>query len=296
MTPDASRTATLKTLRDRIGEIGPHFDEAILQKMRALYRPLLPQESAEVRVQHDVAYGADARQRLDLYAPAGAAGLPLLLYVPGGGFVAGDKRGEDGYYANIGQYFAARGFVVLIMNYRLAPQHPWPAGGEDVGQAVAWARDHAQAHGGDAGRLALFGQSAGACHCLTWLFDPALKGTKPVAAVVLSSGFYRVTRDRVPPNIQAYFGADPAQYDARSPMSHVGASKAPFLLTVSELDPPFLASPTFELAARLTTANGRSPQFRWLAGHNHVSQVMSIGTVDGEFASLVLDFLKRSLI
>jgi len=295
MTRDASSAATLETLRSRIREIGPNFDEAVLQKMRDLYRPLLPPESAKVRVRRDVPYGADARQRLDVYAPVGAAGLPVLLYVPGGGFVAGDKRGEDGFYANIGQDFAARGFVVLIMNYRLAPHHPWPAGGEDVGHAVAWALEHAKGHGGDAGRLAVFGQSAGACHTLSWLFDPVLKGGKPVSAVVLSSGVYRVAPDRVPPNVKAYFGSDPAQYGARSPMTHVGAMKVPFLLTVSEFDPPFLASPTFELAARLTSANGRSPQFRWLPGHNHVSQVMSIGTADGEFAKLVSEFLSRAL-
>ena len=291
---DANSSATLRTLRQQISGMGPQFNEAVLQKTRALYQPLLQRAPEKVKVQRDLPYAAHERQRLDLYAPVGAAGLPVLIYVPGGGFVGGDKRMGDGFYANIGGYFAERGFVVLIMNYRLAPDHPWPAGGEDVGHVVAWATEHAAAHGGDPGRIALFGQSAGACHSLTWLFDPVLKGDKPVSAVVLSSGFYRVAGDQIPPNVRAYFGADRSQYEARSPLTHVSPTSVRFLLMVSEFDPSFLASPTFELAARLTNENGRSPQFRWAAGHNHVSQVMSIGTPDSEAASVVLDFLAGS--
>ncbi len=285
----------LKALKHRIVVMGPHFDQAILQETRALYQPFLPMASENTRVQQDIPYAPDERQRLDVYAPAGAAALPILVYVPGGGFVAGDKRAEDGFYANIGYDFAERGFLVLIMNYRLAPDHPWPAGAEDVGYAVAWAREHAAAHGGDPGRIAIFGQSAGASHVLTWLFDPVLDGAKPVSAVVLSSGTYRVAGDKIPPNVMAYFGSDRSQYDARSPITHVHRTSVPVLLTVSEFDPPFLASPTFELAAKLTNENGRTPELRWLAGHNHVSNVFSIGTQDDEAANLVSDFLRISV-
>ncbi len=291
MNLDANTSPVLKMLKRRIAAMGPHFDPAILRETRALYQPLLPAASASVKVLQDVPYGPDERQRLDVYAPADAAGLPVLLYVPGGGFVGGNKREEDGFYANIGQHFAQRGFLVLTMNYRLAPDHPWPAGGEDIGFAVAWAREHAPVHGGDRGRIAVFGQSAGASHVLTWLFDPVLKGDKPVSAVVLASGTYRVAGDKIAPNVMAYFGSDRSQYDARSPITHVRRTGVPFLLTVSEFDPPFLASPTFELAARLTNENGRTPELRWLAGHNHVSNVLSIGTADDGAANVVMGFL-----
>src|SRR5579871_1206646 len=292
---NANSSPMLKMLKRRIAEMGPHFDQAILQETRALYQPLLPRASESTRMQRDVPYGSDERQRLDLYAPAQKAGLPVLVYVPGGGFVGGDKREEDGFYANIGYHFAERGFLVLIMNYRLAPDYPWPAGGEDVGHAVAWARKHAAAHGGNPDRIAVFGQSAGASHVLTWLFDPVLKGVKSVSAVVLSSGTYRVAGDKISPNVMAYFGSDRSQYETRSPLTHVHRTSVPVLLTVSEFDPPFLASPTFELAAKLTNENGRTPELRWLAGHNHVSNVFSIGTQDDEAANLVSDFLRISV-
>ena len=284
----------LNALKARIAELGPHFDLAILDETFALYRPLLPQASEKVKLQIDIPYAADERQRLDLYAPDRAAGLPVLLYVPGGGFVGGDKRSEDGFYANIGYDFARRGFLVLVMNYRLAPRHAWPAGGEDVGHAVAWARQHAAAHGGDPDRIAVFGQSAGASHVLTWLFDPSLNGAKPVSAAILASGTYRIAGDKLPPNVTAYFGSDPSLYEARSPITHVRRTGVSFLLTVSEFDPPHLASPTFELAAKLTNVNGRPPRLHWLAGHNHVSNVLSIGTPDDAAANVVADFLKET--
>jgi arylformamidase len=285
----------LKALKARIAELGPHFDPEILQETFALYRPLLPPAPQSVAAQLDIPYGFEERQRLDLYAPAEAAGLPVLIYVPGGGFVGGDKRSEDGFYANIGYHFANRGFLVLVMNYRLAPRDRWPAGGEDVGHAVAWAVKYAAAHGGDPGRIGIFGQSAGATHVATWLFDPSLKGVKPVSAAILSSGTYRVAGDKIPPNVMAYFGSDPSLYEARSPISHVHRTSVSILLTVCEFDPPHLASPTFELAAKLTNANGRPPRLQWLAGHNHVSNVLSIGTVDDTAANVVTDFLKEML-
>src|SRR5579864_5138252 len=95
----------LNAPKARIAELGPRFDPAILEETFALYRPLLPQAPEGMRVQLDIPYASDERQRLDLYAPDRAAGLPVLLYVPGGGFVGGDKRSEDGFYANIGYDF-----------------------------------------------------------------------------------------------------------------------------------------------------------------------------------------------
>src|SRR5215469_8045994 len=96
---NANSSPMLRTLKRRIAEMGPHFDPAILQETRALYQPLLPNASGSVKVWQDVPYAPGERQCLDVYAQAGAAGSPVLLYVPGGGFVGGDKRDDDGFYA-----------------------------------------------------------------------------------------------------------------------------------------------------------------------------------------------------
>src|SRR5262249_59895470 len=143
-----------------------------------------------VKVMAGVPYGGVARQKLDIYQPAAAADR-VLLYIPGGGFVGGDK--DDGvFYGNLGRYFAAHGILTIVANYRLAPAHPWPAGSQDVGSVVAWTRANAKSFGGNPDRIVLFGQSAGATHAAGYLFDTSFQpsGQPGVAAGILMSGPY----------------------------------------------------------------------------------------------------------
>ena len=278
---------------ERIKAIGAKFNEEILVETRALYTPLVKnQPRAGVTVTSDIAYGADPRQKFDLFRPEGRR-LPVLVYVPGGGYVAGDKNADGTFYGNLGLYFARHGYLTLVINYRLAPQHPWPAGAQDVAGALAWVRKEGEAHGGDAGRVFLFGQSAGATHAASYLFDPqfhAASGVGVVAGVLMSGGGYRVASNP-PPNQVAYFGGDPSQYEARSPLTHVGKSKVPLLLSVAEFDPGNLTAPTYELARAVSMRDGKSPQFTYARGHNHVSTVLSLGSGQDDVGARVREFL-----
>lgn len=278
---------------DKIRAIGARFGAEILEETRALYGPLVRnQPRAGVTIAPDIAYGPDPRQKLDLYRPEGRR-LPVLLYVPGGGFIAGDKNADGTFYGNLGIYFARHGFLTLVMNYRLAPAHPWPAGSEDVASALGWARKEAEAHGGDAGRIILFGQSAGATHAAGYLFDPRFhpsSGVGVVAGVLMSGGGYRVPPNPSP-NHLAYYGSDASQYEARSPLTHVGKSKVPLLLSVAEYDPGALTAPTYELARAISLRDGISPQFTFARGHNHVSTVMSLGSSQDDVGTRVREFL-----
>ncbi|MEI9891158.1 MAG: alpha/beta hydrolase [Caulobacteraceae bacterium] len=107
-----------------------------------------------------IAYGADPRQKLDVYTPRApsARPLPVLVFFYGGNWSSG--RRQD--YSFAGHAFAARGFVTVIADYRLAPQHPYPDFVRDAASAVRWAHDHAGAYGGDPDRIVLAGHSAGA--------------------------------------------------------------------------------------------------------------------------------------
>lgn len=108
----------------------------------------------------DIAYaGTGPEHRLDVYRPRDRAKpLPVVLYVHGGGFRILSK---DTHWV-MGLVFARAGYVVFNINYRLAPRHPFPAGLQDVATAYAWVLDHAHEYGGDASRLVLAGESAGA--------------------------------------------------------------------------------------------------------------------------------------
>lgn len=122
--------------------------------------------AAELR--RDVVYGhAGATPLLlDAWVPDGARLHPVAILVHGGGWSGGDKAGSErpGSGNDITPWFAplqAAGFTTFSINYRLAPEHPWPAGFEDVQTAIRWVKAHAAEFKGDAGRLALFGHSAG---------------------------------------------------------------------------------------------------------------------------------------
>jgi acetyl esterase/lipase len=98
------------------------------------------------------------RQTLDVYAPAEGKKLPVVVWIHGGGWQAGDK-------SDVGkkpQAFADKGFVFVSINYRLLPKATIKQMGQDVAKAIRWAHDHARDYGGDPNRMFVMGHSAGA--------------------------------------------------------------------------------------------------------------------------------------
>lgn len=94
-----------------------------------------------------------------LYAPAaGGAALPLLAYFHGGGWVQGDLETHHGLCARLA---LRSGAMVVAVDYRLAPEHKFPAAVEDSLAAYTWLRAHAGALGADPTRLGVGGDSAG---------------------------------------------------------------------------------------------------------------------------------------
>ncbi|MGU3496076.1 alpha/beta hydrolase [Xanthobacteraceae bacterium A53D] len=95
-----------------------------------------------------------------LFTPPGATGpLPLLVYMHGGGWAAGSLATHDPFCRLLS---GATDTLILSVDYRLTPEHPFPAGLEDAIAAIRWALDHAREIGGDPTRIAVGGDSAGA--------------------------------------------------------------------------------------------------------------------------------------
>ncbi|MFA5063911.1 MAG: alpha/beta hydrolase [Dehalococcoidia bacterium] len=93
-----------------------------------------------------------------IYSPSDRVGLPIILYIHGGGWVVGSISTHD----NVCRKLANRsGAIVVSLGYRLAPENKFPAGLEDVYAALQWAHTEAVSFGGDPGRLAVAGDSAG---------------------------------------------------------------------------------------------------------------------------------------
>jgi acetyl esterase len=94
-----------------------------------------------------------------LYRPDGGGALPLLVFLHGGGWLLGDLETHDAMCRHLAH---RSGCAVLAVGYRLAPEHPFPAGLDDATAAFAWARAQAGPLGCDPDRIALGGESAGA--------------------------------------------------------------------------------------------------------------------------------------
>ncbi|MDO3703147.1 alpha/beta hydrolase [Micromonospora sp. C28SCA-DRY-2] len=113
-------------------------------------------EAPEIRSVRTVdAGGVPAR----LYRAGDDDALPVVLYAHGGGWVMGNVDTHDG----LCRHLAARsGWAVLSVDYRLAPEHPYPAAVDDMARALTWLRGPGAAgHGLDPGRIAVAGDSVG---------------------------------------------------------------------------------------------------------------------------------------
>jgi acetyl esterase/lipase len=116
-------------------------------------------DASGLGVEEQTIEGPDGSLRVRVYSPRpGAGATPGLLYIHGGGFVLGNLESEHASAIAIAR---ALGIVIVSVDYRLAPEHPYPAGLHDCESAFLWCIDNAAALGIDPGRLGVFGQSAG---------------------------------------------------------------------------------------------------------------------------------------
>jgi triacylglycerol lipase len=278
----------------KVKEIGRVIDPP---KTAPLYLPLHTKEPYEgVKVARDIKYGQDARNALDVFTPENLNGpAPVFVFIFGGGFVGGNKRGADSpFYDNIMLFAAKNGMVGVNANYRLAPANPWPAAIEDVAAVMKWVRQNVASHGGDPQRVFLAGSSSGASLVASYLGDPKLypepnnAGTK---GVMLLAGTYDFTLFPALPNIKQYLGEDASKYEARSPLTGLLKVDLPLFVSWAELDPPDIERQSRILYANLCN-KARCPKRLFLPKHSHMSTLYAINTDDRQLADGMLEFIK----
>jgi acetyl esterase/lipase len=228
------------------------------------------------RVAQGTAYGSDARQKLDVWAPRVARGqtLPVVVFFYGGGWNSG-SRGDFGF---AGAAYAGQGFVAVVPDYRLVPAVRFPAFVEDGALAVKWARDNAARFGGDPKRITLAGHSAGGYNAAMLTLDRRFlqrAGVDPtiVRATALLAGptdFYPFTEGRG----QAAFGAwaKPAE---TQPINFARADAPPMFLAHGSSDRVVFPHNSRNLARRLQEV-GAPVTLRVYPGANHVDLVMAL--------------------
>lgn len=268
----------------RVRSIGRDITPAAVQATRELLSPLvaLP-DPAEVCIRRDIAYGSDARQRFDLFTPANAADptRPLLVFVHGGGFVAGDKHSEGSpFYSNVGLWAVRNGCNGVTMTYRLAPQYQWPSGIEDLHLLLGCLREQGAALGLQPRHIFLMGQSAGASHVASCVAHPQLHGDPAaygLGGLILLSGLYDWTTMDPGPLGRAYLGEDASLYAARSSLPGLLDCGLPLLVSLADFDPPMFEQQGLQLLAAWQRRHGKLPQFVYASGQNHLSVAMALG-------------------
>ena len=134
---------------------------ASIEEFRRQVEALNPATSKfELKSIEDRKISLDGRQiDVRLYDPGGEAPQPVLIYVHGACWVAGSLESHD----EVSRYLALEGrTMVVALDYRLAPEHPFPAAHHDVFDVARWVWDHAEELGIDRARIAIGGESAGA--------------------------------------------------------------------------------------------------------------------------------------
>ncbi len=132
---------------------------------------------------------AEGRVPLHLFKPNGPGPLPVVVYVHGGGWAVGSVVQNEPVIRTLA---TCAGWAVLAPTYRLAPEHPYPAGLDDVLATVRWAADAGRAHGLDPARIVLSGTSAGANLALAAAISGKLD---PVAGLLLFYGVFGADLD-----------------------------------------------------------------------------------------------------
>ena len=259
----------------------------------------------------DIKYGSDPRQRLDIYVPTAenlaelkASGkelpgpsqpLPTVFFVHGGSWEMGNKSD----YLFIGQSLTDAGYIAVLINYRLAPEHPFPDYVNDTAQALKFTRENIQDYGGSADKILALGHSAGAFNIVSALDDPQFTQRfdlpdQPVMSVVGIAGPYGYdyrkfeSRTAFPPN------SDPKDI---MPVYNTRANPVPHLLLTAEKDTLVGKNNTTEMAQSLREQGGEV-EVGVIKGASHTTVIAAMANrlkFIADTRTVVLDYLRRQL-
>jgi acetyl esterase/lipase len=260
----------------------------LLKALNLLDAALSP--GAATLAARDVPFGADARRRLDIYAPRpGGTGRPVLVFFYGGNWDSGDRHD----YAFVGRAFAELGYVAVLPDYTHTHERPYPAFMADAGAALAWVREHIADHGGDPARIAVAGHSAGAYIAVTLALDPRWGAAGTIRAAIGLAGPYDFLPFDSPVTRRTFGHAE--SLDATQPVNFVRPDAPPLLLITGDADTTVLPRHSKELAARMRDAGGTAALTLY-PGISHTGPVKAIARPFRRHAPVLPDivaFLSR---
>ena len=204
----------------------------------------------------DIPYGAEPRQKLDVYQPvAGRRSQAVIVFLYGGSWRKGDRKS----YRFVGQMLASQGYLVVIPDYRLYPEVTFPGFVEDSASALAWVHRNIASRGGDPEKIVVIGHSAGAHNAALLALDRRYLKNAGVpygslAGWVGISGPYAFDPRKFS-RIRPIFATAQPPESAR-PITLVGAGAPPAMLIHGEQDWTVSITNSIELTKRLQAVGG----------------------------------------
>jgi len=239
-------------------------------------------------------YGSTARHKLDVYYPERSEKLPpILLFSYGGGLEVGDRilpESNGLVYANLGAFFAQRGFLTAIADYRLVSSGAvYPDCSKDLSDALEWIIANLT-NAGDTSHIFFLGHSAGAFNQSLLLFHPTLLRDdvrKRIKGCIFNGGAFQFEGKDVLVRIQAYYGYD-GLHITNSPRGLLRAASdsfvaqlPPIMTIIAEKDPPVIFGIFRDFGALLRERCVRSTEYT-NKGHNHISSNLALCSGEGE--------------
>lgn len=228
----------------------------------------------------------------------------MLLFTYGGGLEVGDRILPDSkglIYANVGAFFAKRGFLTVIADYRLVPSGAvYPDASRDVGDALEWMVSNLGKEG-NTNRIFLMGHSAGALNQSLLLLHPSLLPNelrKRIKGAVFNGGGFRFEGRAVMVRVQAYFGYDGMHITnspyglLRSASDSLVSQLPPIMNLLGEREPPFVVESVHHFGELLKARNARVTEYV-AKGHNHISGNLALSSGEGEeWAEYVVSWMR----
>lgn len=297
----AAEQEVYSKVHEGVAKLGKHWSGEVNVATTDLFIELhSASDQSGVTLISDISYGTHELQVMDIVTPESESEelLPVVVFFHGGALVRGNKvlARTDLMLTNIPTYFARNGMIGVNANYRLAPEVSWPAGPEDVRDALGWLRENVEQYGGDPQRLFLMGNSAGGRIVASYLFhEPFHFVDGPgISGALLSSASFRSSDSQVQ---RDYYGDDPDVRDALVPLGLVDfyyGPQVPLFMWSAEFDPPWIEGPIATMYSKLCEKYEDCPRFTQFQGHNHVSHIMSLNSVNEEVGLELLDFIEST--
>jgi acetyl esterase/lipase len=317
------------------------FEAALQQTLGADYRrAILPERAALLRDEvgwrdwlrplnfdlqgietiADIAYGEHGvRNLLDVLRssdplPPGSPGRPVLMQMHGGGYMWGRKNQAG---QPLMHHLARRGWIVVTLNYRLAPADRWPSQLIDAKKALAWVREHIAEYGGDPGFVAATGGSAGGNLSTFLAFTPGQARYQPgfesadtriQAAVPFYAGYSNDKLDlndrlgsHTYHNILPIESRDDTKIQADIvPHTHINADAPPFFILTGTHDALARVEDTRAFVEQLRAVSRAPVVFAQAQGANHgfddahsIRAEHAVDAVQRFLESIYSDYLRK---